>query len=59
MRAEPKPAVNQCAGAESYFSRKTSWFPQDFLGPARLVYLSWGVSFFDAGPAPVSAVKIC
>src|SRR5712691_11828414 len=49
MRADPKPAVDQSAGAEAYFSRKASRFPQDFLGPARLVYLSWGVSFFDAG----------
>jgi hypothetical protein len=40
VRAEPEPAVSQFAGAESGFSRKTSWFPQDSLGPARLVYLN-------------------
>src|SRR5258707_8950285 len=40
MRAEPDPAVSQFAGAESDFSRNTSWIPQDFVGPARLVYLN-------------------
>jgi len=58
MQVEPEPAVGQSADAESDFSQKTSGFPQDFAASVRLAYLNCEATYFNPGPASVSAAKI-